>query len=96
MQGPFLTTLHKGSAAASLPRNRPPLSNVHVGNVEDTRPISNPLSDASALIFKNERSLHLLSHFLATQRLNNSKSELEAGPWPPAREDQAVLLHAIL
>lgn len=49
-----------------------------------------------ALIFKDERGLHLLSHVLAAQRLDNSKSELEAGPRAPAREDQAVLLHAIL
>lgn len=47
-------------------------------------------------VSKDQRGLHLLSHLLAAQRRDNSKSKLEAGPWPPAGEDQAVLLHAIL
>lgn len=51
---------------------------------------------ASALILKDERGPHLLSHRLAAQRLHNGKSKLKAGSWPPAGEDQAVLLHSVL
>lgn len=48
------------------------------------------------LVSEDERGLHLLSHLLAAQRLDYGESELEAGARPPAREDQAVPLHATL
>lgn len=63
---------------------------------DDRRPSSDPFSNISALIFENKGSLHLISHLLAAQRLDDGQSELKAGSRPSAGEDQAVLLHAVL
>lgn len=55
-----------------------------------------PTAGTCALVSKDQRGLHLLGHLLAAQCRDNGESKLEAGPRPPARDDQAVLLHAIL
>ena len=81
---------------ATLHNDCPPFKSEHNETGLQMACLSDPSSSLSPLIFKNQRGLHLVSHLLADQHLDNLQSKLEAGSWSPAGEDQSFFLHTVL